>query len=759
MASVTLFKHFSTPVEDVSLIVLSNWLASDKYKKQVEEIRDLFAQGKKEEAQALKQQLPAFTPSATFKEKRLLPNMEQYSGFIHLDFDKLQPQQLETAFETVSQLPFTFLCFRSPSGNGLKVFVEVNTGSEHHEIAYRQVKEYFEKATGLKADEKCKDITRLCFVSYDPQLYKNIGNKIFQVTGIDMLITKTTELPVQSQPVEPFADDNYLFLFQQQITFTNQKAEYTNGNRNNYIYLLASNCNRVGIPEMDTLVLCQQHFDLPEKELRAAIHSAYTHHAAEFAQKPITAKQKEATINREETIQEMPTLPDEIFPLLPDFLQRIIKVSASKEERDILLLGSIVVLSSCLPKLIGYYDDKKVNANLFLFITAQASAGKGRLIHCRQLVAPVHKTMREQAALLKREYDAQMADYNASKGKDANMEKPVKPPEKMLFIPANNSSTGFFQLLNDSGGRGLIFETEGDTMAQSFKSDYGNYSHGFRNAFQHEPITYYRRTDRELVEIERPCLSALLSGTPKQIGTLIPNAENGLFSRFMFYIMNIQPVWKDVFASNTDQGLDKYFADLASEFYTLYQALNNNGEIIFTLTDSQKQEFNKFFSDMQTLYIGLKGLDYIGTVRRSGLIAFRMMMVCSVLRILETGDVSSQIICEDADFNNTIQIVKLLVKHAAKVYSDLPEEPVKPKPKNRKERFLESLPHRFNRQGYLSIAVQLNIPDKTAQGYITDFVKAGILDKEGQDLYINPNAKPPSPQNTNSQDAQEVQES
>ena len=81
--------------------------------------------------------------------------------------------------------------------------------------------------------------------------------------------------------------------------------------------------------------------------------------------------------------------------MLPDFLQCIVQVAASKEERDILLLGSIVTLSSCLPKLVDY-DDKKVNANLFLFITAQASAGKGRLIHCRQLVNPIHKAMREQ---------------------------------------------------------------------------------------------------------------------------------------------------------------------------------------------------------------------------------------------------------------------------------------------------------------------------------------------------------------------------
>ena len=87
----------------------------------------------------------------------------------------------------------------------------------------------------------------------------------------------------------------------------------------------------------------------------------------------------------------------------------------------------------------------------------------------------------------------------------------------MLFLPANNSSTGFFELLNDSDSSGLIFETEADTLSKSFKSDYGDYSDGFRSAFQHEPHSFYRRTDKEYVEIKRPALSVMLSGTPKQI--------------------------------------------------------------------------------------------------------------------------------------------------------------------------------------------------------------------------------------------------
>src|SRR5690606_23658817 len=149
-------------------------------------------------------------------------------------------------------------------------------------------------------------------------------------------------------------------------------------------------------------------------------------------------------------------------------------------------------------------------SNLFLFITAQASAGKGRLVHCRQLVNPIHKELREEAKLHKQHYESELAEYNTKKGKEEGIEKPSKPPEKMLFIPANNSSTGAYHLFADRDGKGLIFETERDTVAHPFISDYGNYSDGCRKAFHHDSISYYRRTDREFLDIERPCLSTVL---------------------------------------------------------------------------------------------------------------------------------------------------------------------------------------------------------------------------------------------------------
>ena len=174
MSACTIFKNFTVPVEDKSLVIISKWIAEGNFKTEIEEIRSLVQQGKTEEASDKKKQLLAFTPSGIFKEKRQMPYLERYTGFLHLDFDKLTPEQLQQAFQVISGIPYTFICFVSPSGNGLKVFIEVDTGMEHHETAYRQVQKFYEEATGLKADPSCKDITRLCFMSYHPYLHKNL---------------------------------------------------------------------------------------------------------------------------------------------------------------------------------------------------------------------------------------------------------------------------------------------------------------------------------------------------------------------------------------------------------------------------------------------------------------------------------------------------------------------------------------------------------------------------------------------------------
>src|SRR5690606_2580534 len=185
--------------------------------------------------------------------------------------------------------------------------------------------------------------------------------------------------------------------------------------------------------------------------------ATFYHHAHQAGVKP---KKSEIRIQESPNPQEpeaMPTFPEGVYNTLPEFLQQVVKPSTSPEEKDILLLGALTAFSACFPKLFGVYDQRKVFSNLYLFVTAPASAGKGRLNQIKNLVDPVHKLKREQAKVLKQQFNTEMATYNMNKGKDENLEKPGKPPERMLFIPANNSVTGVYQLISDNEGKGLIF--------------------------------------------------------------------------------------------------------------------------------------------------------------------------------------------------------------------------------------------------------------------------------------------------------------
>ena len=58
----------------------------------------------------------------------------------------------------------------------------------------------------------------------------------------------------------------------------------------------------------------------------------------------------------------------------------------------------------------------------------------------------------------------------------------------------------------------------------------------------------------------------MLSGTPRQILSLIPDAENGLFSCFIFYYMNVRLEWLNVFADN-EETLDQHFEQLGKQFF------------------------------------------------------------------------------------------------------------------------------------------------------------------------------------------------
>ena len=438
---------------------------------------------------------------------------------------------------------------------------------------------------------------------------------------------------------------------------------------------------------------------------------------------------------------ELPTFSQEVADSLPDFLKKIVSISNSEADSDILILGTLTVLSACMPHIKGVYDRRTVYPNLFLFVTARASSGKGRLNLCRHLVEPIHDRLREINEAEVMEYKHKLAEYNAAGKKKVDMEKPEEPPMRMLFIPANSSATAVYQVLNDNGGEGLMFETEGDTLANTFGSDYGNYSDGFRKAFHHETISYIRRKDREYVNIKQPKLSTLLTGTPRQILNLISDAENGLFSRFAFYYLDTKLVWNNVFANSGNETLEDYFQTLGKEYQDFFNILKATTDITFYFTAEQEADFNATFDEWQQTYVETCGEEFVATVRRLGVIMYRIAMCLSALRIMEDGNFEDTLCCMDVDYRTAKTIADVLIQHDARVFHTLANTTAAPRTASAAQRqsahmkFFEALPDEFDRKTYADIATQMGLNPKSMDRVIRKWCDDGKLENPAHGKY------------------------
>ena len=406
---------------------------------------------------------------------------------------------------------------------------------------------------------------------------------------------------------------------------------------------------------------------------------------------------------------------------LPPMLNTVCGIERDNYERDIMLLATLTACSACIaPNVMGIYNEHKVYPNFYTFISAPAGAGKSRMNFARNIVAQIDREKKQEY------YDSKetLKESEMLNGKSSE-ENPVTL--RTLFIPANTSASAMIRQLYDNGGQGLMFETEADTLSDALKKEYANYSDLLRNAFQHECVSLQRRKDKEFVEIENPCLSVLLSGTVAQIRNLIPNTENGLFSRFAMYRLPMREEWRDVFAQKSSE-TEKQYNILGNRFYALYGKLRSvTRPIIFRFTDEQCERFNEFFGSKQSDLYEIFGGDIIASVRRLGLITFRMAMTTSVLRLEGCGTLPSELICTDSDFENTLKITECLIEHMLKIYEEMPNSTNgnMEKYENEGEKmFFEHLPQEFDSNTMRAVAEQFGISKSTAYRLIkTDKIK------------------------------------
>ena len=108
--------------------------------------------------------------------KRSDKELKQHSGLLCLDFDHLKNLE-EVRQQLLNDDYFeTQLLFVSPSGNGLKWIIEIDLSQTTHADYFRAVANYLKQTYNVDVDKSGKDISRACFLPYDPDCYINPKN-------------------------------------------------------------------------------------------------------------------------------------------------------------------------------------------------------------------------------------------------------------------------------------------------------------------------------------------------------------------------------------------------------------------------------------------------------------------------------------------------------------------------------------------------------------------------------------------------------
>jgi hypothetical protein len=287
--------------------------------------------------------------------------------------------------------------------------------------------------------------------------------------------------------------------------------------------------------------------------------------------------------------------------------------------------------------------------------------------------------------------------------------------------------------LKANDGQGIICETEADTMSGAKKQDWGDYSTILRAAFHHETVSSTRKTDNQYDEINEPRLAVALSGTPAQAPRLLSSAEDGLFSRFLFYAYKNCIEWQDPSPKSNGVVYNDHFEALSVQVLELISLLELSPTTV-ELTEEQWQRINSDFPVMLSEVVTFTSEDAAGVVYRLGLIFFRLCMIFSALRKYENGDASPTIICTDEDFNTVMQIVQTYLDHSLLMFNNLPKqnEPMQFQSGDGKRRFFEALPQEFTRKEATEIGTKFKLSARTvddvlksATGVSLTRIKAG----------------------------------
>ena len=765
------FSVFDEHAVDMTLEEFVKLLRGERWKVQVEEYQRLKASGRETEAKKLKRKLAALVIAGRCEGSHAETNLKQWSGDAMLDVDKCNGRVSEF-LQVLKDTPWVKAAWRSVSYDGLKLVVRVEAESvDEYRLAYALVAWHVAQLLAFPCDMSCKNPTRPCFASYDPEAFFRPDTEVFPWRRFvtehpDRVGEILAELKVKTPAGAsgpPVAASGMLHTFFNEFL---EQNPFVDGKKNEFLLKLGRIARYKGVGEeelarLKTLAVERlAGMGCAAGDIPPRIDSGYRY--ADMNKGPETPAsrahkaqgspmrysepnegEEEAELEKLEADKlrrEVPCLPDELFDRLPDFLKRGLTHVRNKRERDILLLSMITNISGCLPGVRMNYGGMVYSADLYLVALAGSGRGKGVMQLAAILPAAIQGYYDELNRKDEREYRQKLLKWNLEERLAAQEKRvpdldqcPEMPVERILKVAPNISKSQLILALEAGGSVGLVMNaSELDMISSAMHQEYGKHDDVMRAASQHEEVSSYFKTDHRLVIVSDPHLALCASGTPAQLHKFISSLENGMYSRVAFYVGQAPWEYKSANPGKVRLDMRAYFKGMGEELLRMFIFLSGSStEVIFT--EEQWKEHTERFRTYLREVVAEDDDSPGAIVLRHGLMMSRIAMVLTALRKCEPQWNTSEWKCSDEDFHTAMQIVDVLLEHSLLLSTSMDDtagriRPVKAFFKLRP--VLKKMPREFTYSELMAAANEAGLPTASVKRYLLRLVYYQIVEKE-----------------------------
>ena len=765
------FSVFDEHAVDMTLEEFVKLLRGERWKVQVEEYQRLKASGRETEAKKLKRKLAALVIAGRCDGSHAETNLKQWSGDAMLDVDKCNGRVSEF-LQVLKDTPWVKAAWRSVSYDGLKLVVRVEAESvDEYRLAYALVAWHVAQLLAFPCDMSCKNPTRPCFASYDPEAFFRPDTEVFPWRRFvtehpDRVGEILAELKVKTPAGAsgpPVAASGMLHTFFNEFL---EQNPFVDGKKNEFLLKLGRIARYKGVGEeelarLKTLAVerlagmgCAAG-DIPpridsgyryadmNKGPETPVFRAHKAQGSPMRYSEPNEGEEEAELEKLEADKlrrEVPCLPDELFDRLPDFLKRGLTHVRNKRERDILLLSMITNISGCLPGVRMNYGGMVYSADLYLVALAGSGRGKGVMQLAAILPAAIQGYYDELNRKDEREYRQKLLKWNLEERLAAQEKRvpdldqcPEMPVERILKVAPNISKSQLILALEAGGAVGLVMNaSELDMISSAMHQEYGKHDDVMRAASQHEEVSSYFKTDHRLVVVSDPHLALCASGTPAQLHKFISSLENGMYSRVAFYVGQAHWEYKSANPGKARLDMRAYFKGMGEELLRMFIFLSGSPtEVVFT--EEQWKEHTERFRTYLREVVAEDDDSPGAIVLRHGLMMSRIAMVLTALRKCEPQWNTSEWECSDEDFHTAMQIVDVLLEHSLLLSTSMDDtagriRPVKAFFKLRP--VLKKMPREFTYSELMAAANEAGLPTASVKRYLLRLVYYQIVEKE-----------------------------